>query len=519
MDEKPTAPVLQEIAASEEGRDITLGFLAGLGRTRPMQDAILAARGGGLELYEEVLRDWQAFSTFQQRRSAVVSREWEVVAGAEDRASVKAADSLRAQLEALRFDGATDKMLYGVWYGYATAEMLWARDGGEIVIDRIKVKKARRFRFDNEGRLRLLTATNAADGEEMPARKFWTYQTGADNDDDPYGLGLGHYCYWPVWFKKNGIKFWAMLLDKFGGPTGVGKYPAGASPEEQKKLLAAVAAIQSSSGVIIPEGMLIEFLEASRTGSVGNDGFVDRMDAAIAKVVLSQTMTTDNGSSRSQGEVHEGVKEDVVKADADLVCSSFNAGPARWLTDWNYPGATPPKLWRRIEPPEDLDKLADRDTKIFALGFEPSADYIRDTYGEGWTKSAPPAAPLLTGLPGASDALARVVGRQPTDAASTTTEGGPAFAELRRGKPAFAELDPRDTAGLLARQADETSGLGLDALIEDIREILDTSPSLDEFHRRLLLAYPKISVADLAAVVRDALIAAELNGRADQDEG
>lgn len=510
MNEKPAAPVMQEIAASEDGRDITLGFLPGLGRTRPMQDAILAARGGGLELYEEVLRDWQAFSTFQQRRSAVVSREWEVIAGAEDRASVKAADSLRAQLEALRFDGATDKMLYGVWYGYAAAEMLWARDGAEIVIDRIKVKKARRFRFDNEGRLRLLTATTAADGEAMPARKFWTYQTGADNDDDPYGLGLGHYCYWPVWFKKNGIKFWAMLLDKFGGPTGVGKYPAGASAEEQKKLLSAVAAIQSSSGVIIPEGMMIEFLEATRTGSVGNDGFVDRMDAAIAKVVLSQTMTTDNGSSRAQGEVHEGVKEDVVKADADLVCSSFNEGPARWLTDWNYPSATPPKLWRRIEPPEDLDKMAERDTKIFALGFEPSEDYIRDTYGEGWTKSEK-VAPILPGLPGGPSLDPKALqDKKPAD-----------FAEidpgLRRAEAASA-AQAGDTAGLLARQADETSGAALDALIEDIREILDTAPTLDEFHRRLLLAYPRLTVGDLAAVVRDALVAAELNGRADQDD-
>lgn len=501
MDEKPTAPVMQEIAASEDGRDITLGFLPGLGRTRPMQDSVLAARGGGLELYEEVLRDWQAYSTFQQRRTAVVSKEWEVLPGAEDKASVKAADSLRAQLAALRFDAATDKMLFGVWYGYAAAEMLWARDGAEIVIDRIKVKKARRFRFDNEGRLLLLTATQALDGEPMPGRKFWTYQTGADNDDDPYGLGLGHYCYWPVWFKKNGIRFWTLLLDKFGGPTGIGKYPSGATKEEQTKLLQAVAAIRSSSGVVIPEGMMIEFLEASRTGEVGNDSFVDRMDAAIAKVVLSQTMTTDaksTGLGSSQGEVHEGVKEAVVKADADLVCASFNAGPARWLTEWNHPGATPPKLWRRIEPPEDLDRLADRDTKIFALGFEPSEDYIKETYGESWSKKQP--APILPGLPGGP----------PLDA---TLRSAPA----RLPAPAdFAELDPSDTAGLLARQADETSGTALDALIDDIREILDTAPTLDEFHRRLLLAYPKLSVADLAAVVRDALIAAELNGRADQ---
>jgi hypothetical protein len=53
------------------------------------------------------------------------------------------------------------------------------------------------------------------------------------------------------------------------------------------------------------------------------------MDECIAKVVLSQTMTTQDGSSLSQAQVHAGVKLEVVKSDADLLSDSFNAGPAR----------------------------------------------------------------------------------------------------------------------------------------------------------------------------------------------
>lgn len=487
-------PVMGEIAASDDVRDITLGFT---GKMRPMQDAVLAARGGGLEIYEEVLRDWQCYPTFQQRRRAVVSKEWGVEPGAKDKASVMAAESLKAQLEAISFDNATDKMLFGLWYGHAASEFKWGRDGREFIIDKIKVKKARRFRYDMDGNLRLLTRTNSIEGKVMPSRKFWTFCTGADNDDDPYGIGLAHYCYWPVWLKKNGYRFWAMLLDKFGMPTGVGKFPAGASPQDQTKLLNAISAIQSSSGIIIPESMMIEFLEASRSGSVGNEGFVDRMDAAVAKIVLSQTMTTDNGSSRAQGQVHEDVKEEVVKGDADLVCSSFNQGPAKWLTDWNYPGAVPPRVWRKIEPPEDLDKLADRDTKIYQMGFDPTEEYIKETYGEGWAKRQAAPAPVLPGLPG--NPLPKNDPAKPASPAS------------------FAEPQTASAVRQLAEQADAIAGHSVDALIDDIRQMLETSRTMQEFEQQLMLAYPKLSIADVAAVIRDATVVAELTGRADQE--
>lgn len=489
-----------EAAASVDGRDITLGFF---GQLRPMQDSVLAARGGGLEIYEEVLRDWQCHSTFQQRRTAVVSKEWDVVPGGEDKLSVMAAESLKAQLDAIGFDNATNKMLFGLWYGYAASELMWSTDGAEIVIEKIKVRKARRFRFDNDGGLRLLTRSSSFEGELMPARKFWTFSTGADNDDDPYGLGLAHYCYWPVWLKKNGYRFWSMLLDKFGAPTGVGKFPVSASKEDQNKLLGAIAAIQSSSGIIIPDGMAIELLEATRTGSAGNDGFVDRMDAAIAKVILSQTMTTDNGSSKSQSETHMDVREEVVKGDADLVCSSFNAGPAKWLTDWNYPGAVPPKVWRKIEPPEDLGALAERDTKIHALGFEPSEEYIQKTYGEGWTKKAVPP-PVLPGLPGGP----------PLDPARD-----PAPAEKKAAKQAaFAEPD-EDEPARLARELDEAALEAGTAMIDAIKAELDASSTLVEFSERLMRRYPTLSIDDLSAAMRDGLTLAELTGRADIIDG
>lgn len=365
-------------------------------------DAVLQQRGGGdYKVYTEALRDDQVKSCFQQRRLAVVGADWIVEPGLKgNRAAKKAADALRDNLTRIDFDKITDQMLYGVYYGHAVGEIIWQPNGSLLDIAAIKVRDRARFRYDIDGGLHLARA--GFKFEAMPDRKFWTFNTGADHSDNPYGIGLGHYVYWPVFFKRNGIKFWLIFLEKFGMPTAVGKLPAGAKDDKEtrKKLLAALRAVAVDSAVVIPEGAEITLLEAARSGAVDYDAMRAAMDSAIAKVILSQTMTTDNGSSRSQSETHAGVRDMVVKADADLVCSSFNQSVVKWWTEYNFPGVTPPVVYRVTTPPEDLAKRAERDEKIKALGYEPTEEYIKETYGEGWIKSqaAVAALPAFGGL-------------------------------------------------------------------------------------------------------------------------
>ena len=119
------------------------------------------------------------------------------------------------------------------------------------------------------------------------------------------------------------------------------------------------------------------------------------MDASISKVILSQTMTTDDGSSRSQAEVHQDVLQSVIKSDADLMCESFNRQVVTWLTEWNFPNATPPRVWRNTEPEEDLMARAERDNKISTLGYEPTEEYITEIYGDGWKKKETSPLPSI----------------------------------------------------------------------------------------------------------------------------
>ena len=356
------------------------------------QDSILGTKGAGdFKIYQEVLRDDQVKATFQQRRLAVVSKPWAVEAGADDAASKAAAEALSKNIKALFWDDITDKHLYALFYGYSVAEIMWAigKKSGLVEIADIKIRDRDRFRFNVDDNVFLLKKDYQF--EQMPPRKFWVVKSGADNSDNLYGLGLAHWLYWPVFFKRNDIKFWLIFLEKFGQPTAIGRLPQGKDNDTptQTKVLSALRAVATETGILLPEGAEIELLEATRSGAADYEAMKSAMDAAIAKIVLSQTMTTDNGSSRSQSETHADVRDMVVQADADLICESFNNTVVKWWFDYNqaaFPNAKQPRLSRNLEPKNDLAKTAERDNKIMALGYEPTEAYIKETYGDGWVK-------------------------------------------------------------------------------------------------------------------------------------
>lgn len=491
-------PEFREIASSGEGRDVTKGFVDPLQLLRP-EDQILLGRGGGdYRIYQELLRDGKVMSSFQQRRLAVVSREWEVEAGGERPIDVEAADFLREQLDAIPWDAITDKMLFGRFYGFAVAEAMWKAEGSRIVIGAIKVRNRRRFRFAGDGSLRLITSSSPT-GEALPDRKFWTFNCGSDHDDDPYGVGLAYWLYWPVNIKRNGVKYWLIYLEKFGQPTAHGEYPVGTGKAEQDKLLDACSALQAESAVITPEGMTISLIEAARSGTADYDTLRAWSDGEIAQVVVGQTLTSEaksTGLGSNLGGVHMEVRQDLVKADADLVCASFNDTIAKWLTEWNFPGAETPMVWRNLpEAQEDLRMTAYRDQVLSKLVPIPSR-YVYEKYG------IPPPAP-------GEDLV-----WDPLTMAAAGAGGGASPS----GAPDFAEAGA-DDAALLAERLGDEGDRHLARWVETARGLVERAGSVEEVRDGLLSLFPEMDTAAFAEVMRQALTAADLAGRNDAGGG
>jgi phage gp29-like protein len=369
-----------EVASTMDGRDIFRPFTSGL---QQETDPLLAS-SADWGVYDTIFRDDQVKSCWQQRTTALTSRDWRVTAGGERDIDIAAAALVEENLRRVGWDNVSAKMQMAVYYGYAVSEVIWAKIDGYIQFAGIKVRNARRFRKDAEDRLRLLTPQNMQ-GERLPDRKFWFLKAGGSLDDLPYGLGLAHWLYWPTVFKRNGLKFWNTFLDKYGAPTAIGRYRPGTPDGDIANLLAALQAIATDTGIVIPDGMAVELLEAARSAGADYDKMVDKMDLAIAKVLLSQTGTTENQAWAGTAAEHAGTRDDVIDADDDLIAEGFMAGPAKWLTEINFPGAEIPRVTRRQEEEgEDLSELADLDAKMNALGYRRSRESVRETYGDEW---------------------------------------------------------------------------------------------------------------------------------------
>ncbi|MCY3564650.1 MAG: DUF935 family protein [Gammaproteobacteria bacterium] len=469
--EKPNArPAPEEaseaLATVRGGRDITRGYIEGLPYLPP-QDKVLRHRGAtNYELYEDLLQDDRVMSALAQRRLALSSLPVRVEPGGDSPADALAAEFVDEQIQGLRWKTVVDRMHYGVFYGYSVAELLYGQSGGLVRIDRIRVRNRRRFVFDADFRPKLLT-NSAWEGEELPEWKFWTFSTGADHDDEPYGKGLAHWCFWPSFFKKHQVKFWLTALEKFGSPTVIGKYRRGAAESERDALLNAIDDVRIRTGIAVPDDTLIELLEAARSGSMDYAAFREAMDESITMIVLSQTMTSQDGSSLSQAQVHKAVRDEVVASDGRLICDSFSRGPAAWLTAWNFPGAATPRV--EIEMPEDprLGEKSERDLRIVRMGWNLSADYIESTYGVETDGPArpPPANPGSPPVPLAETDDPLLAALDAIDAEDWRRIASP----LVRPILDRAKSDPEDLMGDIAGLYPE---LDADAIAEQLARIL-----------------------------------------------
>lgn len=496
-------PELIEIAHTRNGKDITRAYINEL-QIISSQDTMLD-RAGGLEGYDRLLRDDQVSATFAQRRHAVISRPWSVTPGGNKRQDKLAAKMVEDTLNLLDWDTITDHMLYARFHGFGAAEILWQVKGGQLCIQDIRVRNRRRFGFAGDFELRLLTTSNPM-GEPVPERKFWVASVGASHADEPYGLGLGHALYWPVFFKRSGARFWATYLEKYGAPTAMGTFRRGTEQAERNTLLQALQSIATEAGIIVPEGVEVKLLEASRGGNAGYETWMNYWDGAIAKIVLGQTMTTDNGSSYSQASVHYDVRQDIVAADADLVCQSANNSWVKWLIDYNLPGAAYPHIWRDMEDAEDLKERSNRDKALFELGYKLKEDAVARVYGDDYEIVQPPEPEPEQSQP------------EPDAAQTAPTEK----AEPRPIGFRIELAEPDDLPNLpitpMAEQLEKEAAPAWSEIMAHVQQLVDTAPDLPTLRDQLLNAYATLPETNLPDVMSIAFSAANLAGRYDVDQ-
>jgi len=463
-------------------------------------DEVLQGRGGiaGLKVYDEIRRDPHAFAILQKRKLEVVSREWKVQPPENpSRLEKKAAEEVERQLKALDFDKLTKGLLGAVLKGLAVGEVIWESVAGVWTVNRVRIKKQRRFRMTIDGELRVLTRANNLKGEPVPDRKFIVHRHSIDDDDDdPYGVGLGSVLYWPAWFKRQVLAHWLRGVEKHASPTVHATYTGGFDKDRQTMIEAALRRLANDTGVVTPEGVTMELLEAARGGGGDLQEKLSRyLDELMSEAVLGETLSTNSGErgARSLGEIHNEVRIAIAKADSDLLSATIKNTIVRWIVELNYPGARLPDVWRDFSEAEDLDEKVDRDKKLYEMGYEPAdIAYINETYGGEWVK------------------------REKRDPLKTPDDGQPkpqVTADLEFAEnPNSVSARGQKVVEELSSQLETVAQPAIDAMIERIRAEFTEAQDYDDLILRLARLSGELGVEDLANALEQGSLLAQFEG-------
>lgn len=363
-----------------------------------------------LELAEEMEeKDLHYLAVISTRKQAIAGAELIVTPASEAAEDQRAAALVREFLGggALDLESALYDILDAIGKGFSATEIVWDTAGREWIPKRLVWRDPRWFMFDWISGEQLLVRTPREGGPLAPAdvaavspsqapqtnaahyRSRWYAGSPSDGERRvgiqpltaplaPYkfivhvakakaGLpvrgGIARAAGWAYLFKNYVLKDWVTFAEIFGQPLRLGKYSPGATEADKQALLSAVANIGTDAAAIIPESMLIEFVETRGAGGAEvYERFCEYLDKQVSKAVLGQTLTTETpreGGSRAAAQVHDAVRRDIMESDARRLGATLTRDLVRPIVDLNL---GPQRRYPRIA----LGLSADNDVKLFA---------------------------------------------------------------------------------------------------------------------------------------------------------
>jgi phage gp29-like protein len=221
-----------------------------------------------------------------------------------------------------------------------------------------------------------------ADGEVLPEAKFLRHMP-RSKMGIPIRRGVARPAAWAYLIQSFGLQDWSAFAEIYGIPFRVGRYHSAASEKDKRTLLRAVTMIANDGAAIIPQGMDFEFHEVSGTrGEAVFGGLLDYVDKQISKLVVGQTMTSDDGSSLGQAKIHNEVRLDILRADGKQLASTINRDLIRPFVDLNFgPQNEYPRVELPVPDPEDVEALSSSLAQLVPLGLRVGQREIRDKLG------------------------------------------------------------------------------------------------------------------------------------------
>jgi phage gp29-like protein len=472
-------------------RDRSLDFTA-LGLLLPNPDPILKAQGKDVTTYRDMRHDALIGSCITRRKASVQALEWGLDKGV---SSSRAAKAVQAVLDALPMTDLIEQMQDCMLYGYQPMEVIWGQAGGLYVPIEVLAKPPEWFCFDSTNMLRFKSRSQPLFGEETPGRKYLlprqspTYQ-------NPYGFASLSMCYWPLLFKKGGLKFWLAFTEKFGSAFSVGKLPRNATDAERATLLDSLEALIQNGVATIPDDGSIELVEMAGKSASADlyEKLVAHCSSEIAIALLGQNQTTQAQANKASATAGLEVTKDLRDGDARVIAAAINQLIA-WVCEVNFGNVAAPvfSFWDQKEQ----DQLqAERDKSNYDAGARFTNAYWMRGYGYQEGDLAPEVAPVPA-------AEAQLPGRVALATAPDASAGATAFAD------AVPVVDPlqSETDTLMQSTAPQWS-----AMVDQLQTLVDDATDLGQLQQALVQAYGDLDSTELVKLMAAAMALAELKG-------
>jgi phage gp29-like protein len=503
------------------GRNLTPARLNAILRAAEQGDLIQQ-----LELADDMEeRDGQIFAELAKRKSAVAMLDWDIEAPDDATPDEQAlADEVKDWVRSIpQFEETIlIELMDAVLKSYKPIEMWWEPD--QATLQPRFAPRPQRWLCMGEDRnsLRLRDGSSQY-GVPLQPYGWLLHQHNSRNGYMARG-SLARVLCWPYLFKFYAVRDLAELLEIYGIPIRLGKYPAGASDAEKRKLLQAVASIGHNAGGVIPQSMSLDLLDAA-SGTEGPFRTMwTGMDAVESKIILGQTLTSSEGQNGTQalGNVHNEVRRDILKSDAKRVAATLTAQLITPLVLINKPGADPrrmPRFVLDVEEPEDIALYAEALPKLAAAGMRIG---VKDLHRRLGIEMAAEGEELLGTRPATPPpAPASAPADQPSGVKpAPSLAAAPAPAAPLAGQLPVAPA-PRDALddlvdSALSDWAPVMSGL-VSPLLAEIDKAVAAGETMQAFRARLSGLGKRMDSAALTERIARATFTARLAGEADLD--
>ena len=339
-------------------------------------------------------RDPHYFAQLRTRKIAVSGLPRRVVAVDDSSQETAIAELLTGCINSDGFSTVIRNILDALGKGFSAIEIIWDTEAGDALRP-LWLPKAfewvnpRFIKFDREtARIPLLKTDDFPDGEPLPKYKFIYHQPHVTSGL-PLAGGLARQVAAMHLFKSFAVRDWMAFAEVFGIPIRIGEHPPKASPQDIEMLREAVRDLGSDAAAVLPNTMQIHFERAGMSGLAGSDDFflslAGWLDSQISKAVLGQTMTSDNGSSLAQAQVHNEVRKDIRDSDIEALQEVLNQDLIRPIVDLNFGPRPRPQDYPRVdvyeEEQEDLVALSTALAPFIDRGLPVEVSVILDKFG------------------------------------------------------------------------------------------------------------------------------------------